>query len=165
MDLEILKEINHINKKYSLNCEVKVKSIRFIKKLHGDNSPLDVSIFKKKCPWRKVAVDVELSFNFIENFIDYLDFGLIAQCQVLSEGFMEKHQEKLNWSMVSQHQNLSENFIEKHQDKVEWSKISLGQKLSEKFIMKFEHKVSWNNILIFQKVSSNFREQYSHLRW
>jgi hypothetical protein len=52
---------------------------------------IDVKNYYKKINWDFFVLFERLSEEFMEEFIEYLDWTLISKHQVLSEFFIEKH--------------------------------------------------------------------------
>lgn len=63
-------------------------------------------------------------------------FDYIALNQNISEDFIREFQDKLDWRFISSWQILSESFIEEFSHKIHWKRISGKQKLSKEFIIK-----------------------------
>ena len=68
-------------------------------------------------------------------------WGSICYSFKLTYKFMREFQDKVDWTYISSRQILSENFIREFQDKVEWYWISWNQKLSEGFLIEFFEKL------------------------
>ena len=103
---------------------------------------------------------LNLSENFMDKYQDKLNWNNLIVCQVLSERFMEKHINKINWNLIGEHQRLSEKFIEKYSNEINWDDVSMYQKLSEDFMTKFQNKVDWNLISEYQYLSELFIEKF-----
>lgn len=103
---------------------------------------------------------LNLSENFMDKYQDKLNWNNLIVYQVLSERFMEKHINKINWNLIGEHQRLSEKFIEKYSNEINWDDVSMYQEFSEEFIEKFQDKVNWELIFKNQKLSNKFRKQF-----
>lgn len=68
------------------------------------------------------------------NLIDWFDF---CQRYLLTEDFIEKWIDYVNWSQISRFQKLTEGFIEKWKDYVDWTYIIKKQNLSCGFLDKY----------------------------
>jgi hypothetical protein len=78
--------------------------------------------------------------------------------QKLSEQFLEDYINEINWAFVSRYQDLSEAFIEKYSKNVKWGSIFAFQALSPDFILKHQKKFKQNTkakILANKKIRKN----------
>lgn len=78
--------------------------------------------------------------------------------QKLSEQFLEDYINEVNWAFVSRYQDLSEAFIEKYSKNVKWGSIFAFQALSPDFILKYKNKFVPNTkakILKNKKIKKN----------
>lgn len=122
--------------------------------------PQFIDEYVNELDWDYISAYWDLSETFIEKYKNKVNWGIIWQRQKLSEAFIEKHIDKVNWHWIWKHQKLSEAFIEKHINKVNWDIIWQHQKLPETFIEKHINKVIWPFIWKYQKVSETFIEKH-----
>ena len=136
--------------------------IKIVEEIPNIEKFFDENINNFKVDYYKLSSSQQLSEDFIEKYINKVNWGCISQYQTLSEEFIEKHIDKVDWDWISIYQTLSESFIEKHSDKIHWGCISQYQTLSEEFIGKHKDKVNWVNISQYQKLSESFIEKYKN---
>lgn len=125
----------------------------------------------------------KLTEEFMEKYIDFLDWKIIVKWVQLNESFIEKHADLLTWDYVLLYQrNISDDFIVKHKDKfthwdflgvrretsvdlvyrlldkINWPAFSSEAKLSDELIREFADKLEWTRVTI--KYSNKFTEQF-----
>jgi hypothetical protein len=128
--------------------------------------------YPNQVDWDEITYKI-LSENFIREFRNHFNLGLLLLWQDFSEDFIielsngiSKEEEKDFWKMITTHQKISENFIEKHQDKLYWKEISYSQKLSESFIRKFKDKIHFDKLYIKENISEDFILEFQNkLDW
>ena len=114
--------------------------------------------------WDTVAIDYQLSEDFIRKFSDKLNWNQISIYQSLSENFIREFKNKVNWASISQHQILSESFIREFKDRLFWIDVSAYQKLSEDFIKEFQDRVSLVYIFVHQNLSEDFIRKFQNVK-
>lgn len=79
-----------------------------------------------------------LPYDFMEKYVDYLDWYEICMYRHMSIDFMTKPNilPHIRFEVISSHQRLNEKFIEKYKDKLDWNLVCGNQKLSEQFLIK-----------------------------
>ena len=65
---------------------------------------------------------------FIKKYNNYFDFCSLAVNQELSEEFLREFADKLNWSIVCRHQRLSKEFLREFEDQIHWDMILFNPK-------------------------------------
>lgn len=74
---------------------------------------------------------------------------------VLSEEFIERYIDKIDWFSVSMYQYLSEEFIDKYSDCVYWKEISQYQNISYDFIQTYWEKINFDVLFYNRKIDEN----------
>ena len=118
---------------------------------------------KKYCvsdKWTFLSENRNLTFEFVEEYQDYINWNVLSKSYVMDERFMDTFKDKINWSTVSQFQILDEKLIEKYSNLLNWDKISEYQKLSMKFINKYKLKLNLNNLIKYQELDEKFIRKY-----
>jgi hypothetical protein len=105
----------------------------------------------------KVQYFSKLSQNFINSNLSKIDLSVVFRTQKLSEEFIRNNLESTKWFNISKFQDLSDTFIIEFKDKVDWSEISAFQRLSIKLILEFEDKINWKRLSNNDKVSEEIR--------
>ena len=114
----------------------------------------DKEFIRRICTWQKISEE------FMEEYLEVIDWDGISRFQELSTSFMEKHLDKLNWYSISKYQFLSEDFIEKYSNRINWDNLSLNELIPEHTLFKFSDKLNWNTISKYQDLSESFIEKY-----
>jgi len=110
--------------------------------------------YKDSKNWKELSYYIENNKSIPENFITKFKNHLggpqfVCQTYQLSEDFIEKNIEWVDWDSVSCFQKLSEDFIRDYKDLVNWDYISVSQSISEDFAREFKDRVN------FKKLSEN----------
>jgi hypothetical protein len=71
---------------------------------------------------------------------DELDYSTFH----LSYEFIDEFQDKMNWDLISKYQKMDVSFIEKYQDKINWIELSYTRHLKLSILYKFAPKLRWN---------------------
>lgn len=135
----------------------------------------------------------KLTEEFMEKYIDFLDWKIIVKWVPLKEAFIEKHADLLTWDYVLLHQRtISDDFILKHkndftkwnylgihretsidlahklEDKINWSAFSSEAKMNDNFIREFKDKLDWTRISIrYARIFTEqfMREMFDYIDW
>ena len=81
-----------------------------------------------------------------------------SQLQVLSYDFIDQFCDKVDWHFISVYKPMPESFIEKYDDKIYWKDLCLFQKLSWEFIMKHIDKLDSYRLLANRNISQETKE-------
>ena len=86
--------------------------------------------------WTKKQKELFMCYNINFDDINHInDFDDIWENILVSEDFIETFIDYVDWELISIYQDLSEAFIKKYVDYVDWRLISANQKLSEIFML------------------------------
>lgn len=61
--------------------------------------------------WDWACMELEMTEDFIEEYMHKVDMPIVCYYQTLSEDFMRKHADAMYWSFVSWCQNFSKDFF------------------------------------------------------
>lgn len=131
----------------------------FKKELFYDGKEKHLKMYCKES-WKYISSNINLTFEFVEKYQDYLNWNVLSKSFRMDEKFMDTFKDKINWSFVSQFQILDEKLIEKYSNLLNWDKISKYQKLSSKFINKYKLKLNFNNLIKYQKLDEKIIRKY-----
>ena len=93
--------------------------------------------------WMNLECRYKLPEEFIDHWVDRLDFDDLVLHQQLSERFMNHWADKLDWTLVSEYQRLSEEFINHWATRLNWGHLCVYQRLSAQLILQHLDKVDW----------------------
>ena len=124
-----------------------------------------------KVDWEKVSRHVEsqdVSFSFIREYADYLDWDKISLYKHTKE-FYREFADRLKWWRVAisgiQERKIKE-FKDKFEDHYDWNEISKNSFLSKKFIMRNTELIDWDEIFWFftedEKFLTDNRNRFSN---
>lgn len=117
MNKELKNEVKQLIRFYRLHCSVKK--------------------FKDKANWDTISMHHHyLSFDFLKEFRNYL-----------------------NWFWISHLQKLSEYVMDEFKNELDWLQLSYYQKMSFDFIMAFRHKVVVGNLLQNKNISEETKQE------
>lgn len=129
-----------------MNRLEKLKMYKEINELIGTSYRTD-----REIDWRKLSRR-KLSEDFIEEYKDKLDWGLLSSYQILSDSFIEKYKDLISWNYVSCSQTPSKEFLLRHKDKLSWDLVSSHQVFSPEDLLNkdFQPLLHWEKILLYQ---------------
>ena len=88
-----------------------------------------------------------LDDDFINEFMDRLDWNIITTLQICNQEFLEKYNENIVFSIIDNKMNFDDsldyNFFLKHKNKLNWTKISQWDYIAEDFIDIFHIELNW----------------------
>jgi hypothetical protein len=106
---------------------------------------------------------VEVNAELEADSIHWKTFSKFVDINVLSDNFIDKFINELDWICISIYQDLTEEFMQKFSYKIDWVSASLFQTMSEQFIREFQHKVCWDHLLdgpTGKILSKEFRDEF-----
>lgn len=144
--------------------------------------------------WKAICAFQELDEQFLRDFKDKVDWGIICINQKhikeeffeeeeikgcykmsqitqreLSLPWLERHANEFDeqsWNNICCFDDLSEKFMDKHSDKLNWMTTSGNQKFSIKFAEKYKDKIVWEDIGYYVFLSPKFIEHFKdRLNW
>lgn len=116
--------------------------------------------------WRSCLINEQMSEDFIEKYIDYLDMLYICIFQKLSEQFLERNIDGLDWWGISKNQILTDDFMRRHFSMLYTDIICVNQKLNEKFMHDYRNELDWTLLCMKQKMSEQFLEDhFDYISW
>ena len=77
---------------------------------------------------------------------------------ILNKNFIREFQNYINWGVISWHKTLSEEFIREFQDKVNWYYISCYQRLSKEFVIEFSDKINFTFLMKNNNISDEIKD-------
>lgn len=133
----------------------------YIKK-YGKTSPLEQRILQKpydEWSWDHISINIkEISLNFIKEFYEYVNWGLVSERYDLNEKFIIEFEQKINFNKIN-YNNLSIYFIRRYKHLLDWNKLSKEDKLSEDFYEEFQNYINWD-IISNRYLSENFIRKF-----
>ena len=117
-----LKEIKKLVQKLPTQCLKMIQSHHHMLTLYQYKDDL----IKKHGCWEKVLTRIDLSEEFILEFIHLLKWSHVCLHQKLSQQFIQKHYYNMDWKALSRNDNivLSMSFIEENINKFDLTHLS-----------------------------------------
>jgi hypothetical protein len=103
-----------------------------------------VRLFKDRLNWRCLSRNNDIAFDedFFDEFKDYIDWGTVSRCQLLTDAMIIKYADKIDFQQMAKWNHISEKILERFGDRMDWGDVSYRQAMSDQFIKKYRHKLS-----------------------
>jgi hypothetical protein len=115
-------------------------------------------MYKNKFDWSLMDYR-NVSFEFIELFKDYVDWGAIMEARKLSSKLLLKFKDYIIWYDIPA-QHLPEYVIDSVKDRLNWR--ALSKVLDEKTLRKYLPYLNWYRVSCNTNISEQFIEEFWH---
>lgn len=103
--------------------------------------------FADKIDFHVLSQDRDMSFRFMEDFKDKLDWKEVTKRRIINnnvdEEFLVRFRLHVDWQMLSHHWDFSDEQLEKYRDLLDWRELSVWHKWNVETISRYMELIDW----------------------
>jgi hypothetical protein len=135
------------------NSDNNINNINYIPWLKTTTNFVDKH--KNKLWWERISYSANLSIDFIERYVDYIDWQGLSINKYINDRFITKHKDRLLKLIGSDklffNEKLSMDFVEKNKNNIDWLILSAYNYIPKLIIDKYMNYIHWDSFFQFQK--------------